>query len=92
VVPFPNPTLSKPKMVAEYVATKLAVRAILRLSDIACACACGGACACAAADDDDDGRCVDVQNPNGVSPSFTELEGYLVGRMIADTLFRMRSR
>jgi hypothetical protein len=24
--------------------------------------------------------------------SFTELEGYLVGRMIVDTLFRMRSR
>jgi hypothetical protein len=84
-------------MVAEYVATKLAVRAILRLSDIVrvrvrvrvrwCACAC--ACVAAASDD---GRCVDVQNPNGVSPSFTELEGYLVGRMIADTLFRMRSR
>lgn len=55
VVPFPNPTLSKPKMVAEYVATKLA-------------------------------------NPDGNTPSFTELEGYLVGRMIADTLFRMRSR
>jgi hypothetical protein len=35
---------------------------------------------------------VDVQNPDGNTPSFTELEGYLVGRMIADTLFRMRSR